>query len=142
MRILIVLGFIALFFMPAAQAATIDPIKQLQSLRSDVCRDLDAGDQESLLKNLKKTRDLLAKQAKGASDTERITQIYFPAKSRFERVESAATIKSPQIQTVTAGFIAAISGMRIQYRDQIRDLKIVQKDPTADVFENDCRKLV
>jgi hypothetical protein len=142
-RISFALWVLGVFITPLALGAeTIDTFVVLQKRRIQVCKEIANGDEQGIIKALKKTGALLEKQAKKSVDPEFMRRAFTPANRKLELIYQADKIGSIQINYINDVFRAAVAGLRTQYRDEIRNQILVEKNLKSDFFENDCKKLL
>lgn len=122
-------------------AATIDVIADLQEQRVDVCKALETQDDKKVIKALKATSDFLDEQIKKSNDPDFARRAFTPATRKLDLIYQADKIRKPQVNYIGDVYRAALAGLRVQYRSEIRNQILVEKNLKADFFEMDCKKL-
>ncbi len=122
-------------------AATIDVIADLQEQRVDVCKALETQDDKKVIKALKATSDFLDEQIKKSNDPDFSRRAFTPATRKLDLIYQADKIRKPQVNYIGDVYRAALAGLRVQYRSEIRNQILVEKNLKADFFEMDCKKL-
>ncbi len=126
----------------AFAAGRIDAIADLQEQRVNVCKELVSGDDKSVIKALKETGDLIEKQIKQSADPEFSRRAFTPATRKLDLIYQADKVRKPQINYMGDVYRAALAGLRVQYRDEIRRQILEENNLKSDFFENDCRRLL
>ena len=122
-------------------AAPLDVIADLQKQRVDICKAIEKQDDKKVIKALNETGNFIDEQIKKAGDPEFTRRAFTPATRKLNLIYQADKIRKPQINYIGDVYRAALAGLRVQYRDEIRNQILVEKNPKADFFEMDCKKL-
>ena len=122
-------------------AAPLDVISDLQKQRIEVCKALEKQDDKKVIKALNDTGDYIEEQIQISGDPEFSRRAFTPATRKLDLVYQAEKIRKPQINYIGDVYRATLAGLRVQYRDEIRSQILVEKNPKADFFEMDCKKL-
>lgn len=137
----LLLGVGVLMHAPVVCAASIDAINDLQKQRVKVCEELSKQDGKAVVDELKETGKLIETQIQKSGDPETMRRTYASATRKLTLIYQADKLRKPQLNYITDVYRATLAGLRVQYRNEIRNQVLVEKNPKADFFEMDCKKL-